>query len=627
LRKHFIVGSAGHVDHGKTTLIKALTGIDTDRLPEEKARGLSIDLGFAQLALPGDLVLGIVDVPGHERFLKNMLAGVGAYDLSLLVVDAQEGVMPQTREHVEILNLLQTPRGIVALTKIDAVDADFLELVQEDLRDFLQGTFLADAPIVPVSAKTGKGLDALKLALQEQLARSPVRDRKSPFRMPVDRAFTKTGFGSVVTGSLWSGSLTKGDRVQILPGELETKVRGLQIHGVESELAVAGQRVAVNLAGIELDSLRRGQVICEPGSLQPTTRLDVRLDVLSKIPRALKHRAKIRFYCGTSEVLGQVFLLEGDQIEPGESALVQLILEEPAVVRHKDRYVLRDFTSCYTIGGGEVLNPLAERHRRRDEGTLDELRQRESGGEEDTILAGLKASSGWKAVVPLAAQLQLPLSHVESVLGRMAESGLVINFGKHWMLATTLADFQEQLTAILTGLQMNAPWKTGWKKEELLKLINSDIPKLAEESLQILLQRGELQLKGKLIALTGHQAKLSAAQESHLKRVCQTLRAAAFQPPTWEQIPASLNIEPSHWKVVENYMLDGQLAVRLAPGMVFLEETLASVPQLLRPLGEFAPSAARDALVTSRKFLIPLLEFLDSRGVTVQKGDLRTVAQ
>lgn len=625
MRKNFIVGSAGHVDHGKTTLIKALTGTDTDRLPEEKARGLSIDLGFASLSLPGDIVLGIVDVPGHERFLKNMLAGVGGYDLGLVVVDAQEGVMPQTREHVEILDLLHTPRGIVALTKIDMVDEEFLELVQEDLRDYLKGTFLAEAPIVPVSAKTNKGLDLLRKTLQEQLAKAPVRDRKAAVRMPVDRVFSKTGFGTVLTGSLWSGTLQRGDKVQMMPSGLEAKVRGLQVHGGEVESATAGQRLAVNLAGVELEEVHRGQVLAAPQSLQPTDRLDVRLQVLAKNPRPLKHRALIRLYVGTCEAFGQVYLLEGEAVEPGQAALVQLILKEPVSVKQRDRFILRDFTASFTIGGGEVLNPLADRHRRKDEGTLDELRQRETGGEDDTVVAGLKASAGWKTLAALASQLQQPAAQVESVLKRLASEGAVVDLGKSWVLQTTLQSFTDRLEAILVGLQKNAPWKTGWKKEDLLKLVAWEVPRFGDEALPYLLQRGELGQTGKLLCLKGHVASLTAAQQCHCDRVVQLLKNAAFQPPTWEQLPEQLKIDPALWKVLETYLLDSQRAVRIGPGMVFLSQTLAQIPEKLQGLGSFSPSQARDALNTSRKYLIPLFEYLDQQGVTQRLGDNRTL--
>ena len=627
MRKHFIVGTAGHVDHGKSTLIKALTGTETDRLPEEKARGLSIDLGFAALALPGDIVLGIVDVPGHERFLKNMLAGVGGYDLGLLVVDAQEGVMPQTREHVEILNLLQIQRGVVAVTKRDLVDDEFLELVEEDLREFLRGTFLAQSPVVAVSAKSGRGLEQLKQCLQEQLARAPVRDRQQPFRLPVDRSFLKTGFGTVVTGSMWSGTLNKGDRVEILPLGQETRVRGLQSHGESADSVVAGQRVAVNLAGLEPGSVGRGQILAYPGLLQATQRIDVRIEVLARVPRPLKHRARIRFYAATSEVLGQVILLEGAQLEPGQAALAQLILDEPAVVMHKDRFVLRDFTASYTVGGGEVLNAQAERHKRGDEKTLDELRQREVGGEDDTVLAGLKASGGWKSLSGLATQLQLPQAQVEATLKRLEGEQLVANLsqGKTWALASAIADIEERLSGILAGLHANAPWRLGWKKEELLKLLSWEIPKLGEQTLLWLLQAGRLQERRRFIALPGHRSQLNFSQRQALDKLLGELRKAAFAPPTWEELPGLLQMDAGHWKILGSYLLDDGQAQRVAPGIVFLQETLEAGQTILRGLGPFTPAQARDALGTSRKFLIPLLEYYDQTGFTQRSGEVRLI--
>ena len=361
MRKHFIVGTAGHVDHGKSSLIRALTGIETDRLPEEKARGLSIDLGFAHLALPGDVVAGIVDVPGHERFLKNMLAGVGGYDVGLLVVDAQEGVMPQTKEHVEILELLRTPQGLVAITKADLVDAEFLELVTEELRDCLKGTIWAEAPMVPVSSKTGKGLDELRQKLTKLLGSSSVRDRKARFRLPIDRVFVKPGFGTVVTGSLWSGSLSKGTRMQLWPSGREVRVRGLHVHGQEVEEAVAGQRVAVNLSGVDSDEVKRGMLLAAPEWLHPTQRCDVRVHVSARAPRALKHRARVRVYHGTTEVFGRALLLEGEELAAGQNGLVQLVLDEELVMLPSDRVILRDFTSSYTLGASGSASPPPRR--------------------------------------------------------------------------------------------------------------------------------------------------------------------------------------------------------------------------------------------------------------------------
>ena len=587
MKKHFIVGTAGHVDHGKTSLIRALTGIETDRLPEEKARGLSIDLGFAHLALPGDVMAGIVDVPGHERFLKNMLAGVGGYDCGLLVVDAQEGVMPQTREHVEILELLQTPCGLVAITKIDAVDEDFLELVRDDLREFLKGTFLADAPLVNVSAKTGAGLDQLRTALGSLLSKRPIRDREGPFRLPIDRAFLKPGFGTVVTGSLWSGQLHKGDRV----------------------------------AGVEPGSVGRGQVLAPPGLLTPTQRVDVRLDVLLRVPREIKHRARVRFYCGTQEVIGRLLLLEDNAVPAGQTALAQIELESPAALLAKDRFILRDFTASYTIGGGVVLTAQAERHRRKDEELLDQLRRQEEGGFDQSVLAAL--GSQWRNAIQLGTQLQVPHGQILAAIERLVAGGQMVLVGKGYCQKWVFGELEDKFQSILTGLQTQNPWRTGWRKEDLLKLVNHDPPKLAEEALQALIASGHVQERGRWLSLAGHEPRLTPAQQSHLNKVLKLMADSGFSPPNWDEVAALAGVDPPQWRVLEPYLIDTAQAVKLGPNIIYLATTLQLARERLGALGDFTPAQARDALDTSRKYIIPILEYLDQCGFSQRSGEVR----
>ncbi|HEY5864081.1 MAG TPA: selenocysteine-specific translation elongation factor, partial [Candidatus Tectomicrobia bacterium] len=354
--KQIVLGTAGHIDHGKTSLIKALTNIDTDRLKEEKERGITIDLGFAYLQLTKDIQLGIVDVPGHERFVKNMLAGVGGIDLVVLVIAADEGVMPQTREHLAICELLQVREGLVALTKIDMVEPDWLELVQEDTAEFLRGTFLEGKPIVPLSSRTGEGLDTLLETLRSLCAALTPRSTTGPVRLPIDRVFSMRGFGTVVTGTLFSGSLSLEDRVEVLPGHDTARVRGLQVHNQAMPVAVAGQRTAVNLQGLEKSELQRGAVLTTPGRFPVTYMLDVTLRLLAEAPRPLKHRDRVRFHVGTSEIMGRVILLDGDTLQPGQETFAQLHLEEPTVAAAQDRYVLRSYSPVQTVAGGVVLN-------------------------------------------------------------------------------------------------------------------------------------------------------------------------------------------------------------------------------------------------------------------------------
>lgn len=625
MRKHFIVGTAGHVDHGKSSLIRALTGIETDRLPEEKARGLSIDLGFAHLALPGDVVAGIVDVPGHERFLKNMLAGVGGYDLGLLVVDAQEGVMPQTKEHVEILELLRTPQGLVAITKADLVDAEFLELVTEELRDFLKDTLWGQAPMLAVSSKTGQGLDELRQQLGRLLGKSSVRDRKAHFRLPIDRVFVKPGFGTVVTGSLWSGSLIKGTRMQLWPSGREVRVRGLHVHGQEVEEAVAGQRVAVNLSGVDSDEVKRGMLLASPDWLHPTQRCDVRLHLSPRAPRGLKHRSRVRVYHGTSEVFGRALLLEGEELSSARNGLVQLLLDEALVMLPGDRLIVRDFTSSYTVGGAEVLEPLAQAHRRHDEEALRQLEKKEVGGLHQRLLAELQGSVS-RTASQLAAQLQLPVSEVEPGLLQLQALDQTVWLGKAWAQAASLEEVREALLGLVAGLQQKSPWKSGWRKEELLKQLGHNQPRFAEECLTFFLEQQQLQLNGRLLCLPGHVAELTRAQQQALESLEERLLQAAFMPPNWSELAGLQNLDAGAWKVLETYLLETGRAEKLSPDLGLLRETLEQGKTKLAELpSPFAASQARDALQTSRKFVIPLLEHFDQVGFTQRHGEVRSV--
>lgn len=629
--KHFILGTAGHVDHGKTTLLKALTGIDTDRLPEEKARGLSIDLGFANLDLPGGIRAGIVDVPGHERFLKNMLAGVGGLDLAMLVVDAREGARPQTHEHLEILDLLATRAGVVVLTKVDLVEPEVADLAEEALRRELAGTFLAQAPVVRVSGLTGEGLDRLRETLAEVLEGLPVRPTEAPFHLPVDRAFLRAGFGTVVTGTLWAGRLRVGDRVEILPERLEARTRGLQVHGESESEACAGQRVAVNLAGVEPGSLHRGQVLAPPGLLVPTRRLDLRLRTLPRAARPLRHRDQVRLYVGTAEALGRVFLLEGDEIAPGARGLVQVILDEPVALRRLDRVILRDFTAQHTVGGGEVLDPAAPRHRRGDAQVLDGLRRQQGSGAAEPLLGALaRASGGARTPGALAQDLQLPQAEVQALVEELLASGELVRMGRHVALARQVLPLRQQILELLERLAQAAPWRGGWRREEILRLLASPTPRLAEEVLNEACRRGEVVERLGLLAPRAHVPRLEPAWQEALRRVEEVLKKDRFTPVDWDDVPFLAEVEPRLWKVLEAHLLETGRAVRLTPQIVFLESLLEEARGILaeriRAEGPLTASRARETLQTTRKYAIPLLEHFDQTRFTRRVGDLRDLA-
>src|SRR3982075_1998427 len=388
--RHVVVGTAGHIDHGKTSLVKALTGTDTDRLPEEKARGITIDLGFAFLEEPDGLTIEVVDVPGHERFIKNMLAGVGGIDLALLVVAADEGVMPQTREHLAIVDLLGIRSGVVALTKRDLVDDDWLELVQADVEETLKSTTLAGVPIVPCSATTGVGLDTLRGVIQELLAKERMRPNAAPPRLPIDRVFTVAGFGTVVTGTLIDGELHLGQELEVQPGGMKARVRGLQSHRKKLETIPAGTRTAVNLSGLAVEDLRRGQVLGAPGTLKSTRALDARLRLIGDA-RPLRHNAELSFHTGAAETLGKLSLLDRDELQPGDEAWVQIRLQDPVAQARSDLFILHLPSPSMTVGGGTVVEPDARRHRRRQPAILQQLEVLAQGTPEEIVLERLRA--------------------------------------------------------------------------------------------------------------------------------------------------------------------------------------------------------------------------------------------
>lgn len=627
-----ILGTAGHVDHGKTTLIKALTGIETDRLPEEKARGLSIDLGFAHLRLPSGCVAGIVDVPGHERFLKNMLAGVGGYDLALLVVDAAEGVMPQTREHMEILGQLAIPRGVVALTKTDLVDEDLLEMAREDVAEYLLGTFMEGAPIIPVSGTTGAGLDALVRALDGALRDVPPRATTGPAYLPIDRVFVKTGFGTVVTGSLWSGRVARGDRLELLPEGTEVKVRGLQAYGQGAEEACGGQRVAVNLGGVDADRVHRGQVLVTLGSARAAQRLDATLAVLADAPRAVRNRTRVRLYCGTEEALGYVVILDADGIEPGREGLVQFVLEQPVVTRRGDRYVLRNSTAEDTLGGGVFLEVGAEPHRRKDEETLHILRQKEEGQNDSLVRAALmREPERPRPVADVVGALDLDRAHAEAWLRDMEERGEVVLLaeGRMVILASGWSSLVERVRTLLESLQQKAPWKTGWRTDDIARLLAEHRHRTTPDVLAALVHRGVLQSRSGLLSTADHAPHLDAAGIAARVRLLEEIGRNEYAPPSLEDLKVGLGMDHRTWTMLMEYMREAGEIVHISKDLWFLRSTLDEamrrVRQSIETNGAVTAAQARDLLGTTRKYIIPLLEYFDQVRFTRRVGDARVL--
>ncbi|MFZ3171402.1 MAG: selenocysteine-specific translation elongation factor [Carboxydocellales bacterium] len=631
--KHIIVGTAGHVDHGKTTLVKALTGYDTDRLTEEKERGISIELGFAPLTLPSGVKVGLVDVPGHERFIKNMLAGVGGIDLVLLIIAADEGVMPQTREHLDIINLLQIPRGMVVLTKIDLVEPDWVELVQEEVREALKESVLATAPIVSVSAANGTGIPELLKLLEEEVVLAEEKKGAGPFRMPVDRAFSVTGFGTVVTGTLASGEIKLGDIASLLPAGLEAKVRSLQVHGDKVEQATAGQRVAINLAGLELHQIKRGDVVASPGLLEPAYRLDVELHLLPGAEKKIVNRQRMRLHLGTSEALCRVVLLDREELTPGETTMAQLLVEEQVVAAKRDRFVLRTYSPMHTVGGGMVIDPNPPRHRRLQQEVIIALATKLQGTPDELLLQqliGLKEKLLTVQEVLGLANLSVPDGAL--AVEELVNQGLAVQFTgeqKHFLVATEVyTKWIEGVRHSLVEYHRLFPLRSGLSKEELRSRHFSAIPnKLFNHLLQHWEQAGIITVREQSVALAGFQQSLPGDLAVITDQIVNLYQQGWWQPPSWEEAVTKAAL-PLEWQEeVLYYLLNKGVLVKLADDLFMHLESLQAAKNkilgLLEEEGQISLAQVRDLLASSRKYILPMLEYFDRVKVTRRAGDLR----
>jgi selenocysteine-specific elongation factor len=628
--QHFIIGTAGHVDHGKTALIRALTGAETDRLQEERERGMSIDLGFADFQLPSGRHAGVIDVPGHERFLKNMLAGAGGIDLVLLVIAADEGVMPQTREHLDILNILQTRKGVVAITKADLVDEEWLELVQEDIREVLKGTFLAGAPLMPVSSVTGQGIPELKALLDRMADEVPTRTIVGPWRLPIDRVFTIRGFGTVVTGTLISGVARVGDRVEVLPNGIETRVRSLQVHGRSCEFAEAGSRVAMNLAGLELEDVQRGNVAAPVGTYRATQALDARLEVLESYAREVKNRTRVRVYLGAAEVLARLNVLDAESIPPGGTGLVQLRLESPTVAAKGDRYVLRFYSPMETIGGGSIIDPAPVRHKRFDAAVLANLALKEKGTPEELIAEAVQRGGVTPVnVQTVAHQLGMPLEEVKGLVAAMAERGELEQLGPEAYVHRHRLDAAEhQVLGALATYHEAQPLRSGMSREELRSRLSRQL-----DAKGFALILGRLEAAGSVVAdggrvrLAGHEPQFTEEQRRIVEVIEAELLRDMFNSPNFEEIRAAGSLPAKAAQEVWEALIDNGVVVRIAAGVYFhrnaVDEAIRRVRAYLEEHGQMTAAQFRDMVGTSRKYAVPLMEYLDALRVTRRIGDVR----
>lgn len=628
--KHVVIGTAGHIDHGKTTLIKALTSIDCDRLKEEKERGITIDLGFAYFDLPSGRRAGIVDVPGHERFIKNMLAGVGGMDLVLLIVSADEGVMPQTTEHLHILSLLQVKKGIVVVTKADLVDDEWLELVMLDIREKVQGTFLAEAPIVPVSAVTKAGLAELTGLIDKLYDEVGPKDAELAFRLPIDRVFTVQGFGTVVTGTLLSGEVRVGDVVELQPSQLSVRIRGVGVHGKQVDKAEAGQRTALNLAGVSVEQVRRGDILCAPRSLFPTLMVDVRLNLLADLDKMLINRERVRLYVGTAEILCRVVLLDVDTLLPGESAYAQLRLEEPTALRAGDRFVIRSYSPMVTIGGGTVLDPSPVKRKRFKEKSISELKVLESGSTAE-VLAQKIARVTDRLLSREELRQKSQQSDSEEALEALIAEDIVVEFRAddtdYLLHRDTIKSLNDKLVAILEEYHRRYPLRLGIQREELRNKLFPAATARTFGALLLALQ-GDRPLRiTKTIALNDFEVKFTGKWQKPRETVLSLLSSQLFSPPALDEMIEAAKLSGDDLRELLDALVEAEELIKVTEGMYFARSAVCKAKELVQGYfasnNELTLAEFRTLIDSSRKYALPLLEFFDQRRLTMRAGESR----
>ncbi len=650
--KTVILGTAGHIDHGKTTLVKALTGTDTDRLKEEKARGITIELGFARLQLPSGISVGVVDVPGHEKFVKNMVAGVAGVDLVALVIAADEGVMPQTKEHLEICQLLGVKHGLVVLTKADMVDDEWLELVKDDVQEFLKGTFLEKSPIIPVSGVTGQGLDRLLSELDKMVSTIPGRKVRGPFRLPVDRSFVMKGFGTVVTGTVISGTASVGDEVTVYPPGHQGRIRTIQIHGRESERTVPGLRTALNLQGVSKENVQRGMVVALPSSLQPSFLVDIEFYYLKSAPKPLKHRAPVRFHVGTAEVIGRI-LMQEDEIRPGSTCLCQIKLEEPVAVLPGDRYVIRSYSPIRTIGGGRILNPVPRKRKRHKKWMWEELEILAKAKPERIIELHLN-NAGYRGLSGAEIGIRTGFfgKSLKKLLDSLLSSRKILKFDAEdrFVSMQVFADLMEKTQSILRDYHKANPLVEAMPKEELKSKLfptssqtapgreqatKGPVQRLFNRILDALSKKGIIVADRDSVRLASHRIRLDGEEEKIKSRIEIIFKKAGLTPPSVEEaVDRAVNHKEDLEQARQFFQLlvrEGKL-IKVKDGIYYHPDALDEIKKrvvdyLVKNHEMSVPDFRNLCGGLSRKFMIPLLEYLDSQKLTIRIGDKRRLRQ
>ncbi|HEY3325208.1 MAG TPA: selenocysteine-specific translation elongation factor [Planctomycetota bacterium] len=649
-----VLGTAGHIDHGKSTLVKTLTGIDPDRLKEEQERGITIDLGFAPLLLSNGMRVGIIDVPGHERFIKNMVAGATGVDFVMLVIAADDGVMAQTREHLQIVQLLGVRDGLTVITKKDLVEPDYLELVIDDVKTLEAGTVLDGKPIVPVSSKTGEGIGELKRLLDELLPKLDRRPVVGPFRMPIQRVFAKEGFGTVVTGVPLSGQVAIGDTLVVLPPGFQGRVKGLHAYRSAIDHGQAGHSTAINLHGPDIDKqdVRRGMIVATPNVFQPSTLLTARLTHLKGVPWPLKHRAPVRFHAGTAEIQGKVLLLEGDQLAPGVEGWIQISLEEPTVLAPGDRFILRHQTPMVTLGGGRVVDVALRKRKRNDAGVIAELEQRLKALDNiEEFVAHVVGSAPIPKTLPeLAAESAMLPQTLLELLRKLVKAGRVAQLQADALFLSP-SRLQELLNAAVSSAQdyfKEHPALGAVEQPELRRRLNAKLGRVVPASLPAgaeagttlndamfdgliaaIKQKNLLRVEGNMLSLPGRDRKLEGALAAQAQQVEAAFRAGALAPPAPADVAANLKIQPKTFREIMRYLQDTGAVIEATPELCFhqehYEKARAAVLAEFSKKGELTTSEIRQVLGSSRKYIVPLVELFDRKKVTDRVGDKRRV--
>ncbi|MFZ0734549.1 MAG: selenocysteine-specific translation elongation factor [Candidatus Sulfotelmatobacter sp.] len=630
--KSIIIGTAGHIDHGKTALVKALTGIDADRLAEEKRRGITIDLGFAHMDLPiagGDtLRIGFVDVPGHERFVRNMLAGVGGIDLVLLVIAADESIKPQTREHFDILQLLGVQRGITVFTKSDAVDSETLDVVRLEVEEFLRGTFLEspNSPIIAVSSLTGAGLPQLKSAIVAAAQDIRPRDSHALARLPIDRVFTMKGFGTVVTGTLISGTIRREDELEVFPNGLRIRVRGAQVHGKSADQALAGQRTALNLAGVSTEDLSRGMTLAPVATFSATRRADVRLSLLPDAPRPLKNRTRVHFHSNTMEAVAEIVLHDARQIAPGASAFARLKLPEPALLLPGDRFIFRQFSPVITIGGGVILDPAVMLRMP----NLDPFLQVLGSGRPEQILSARIARRGQAgiSIANLISETGWTKTFIANALAPAVSAKQIARIGDIFIDASALSSLQEAMLNSVGAFHQKNSLAPGIAKEELREQLQA-APEIFPAAVERLAQARKIDITGDLIRLPGHGVILKDEEAVSKKTIEDAFAAASLKVPALNEVIAGLKIDKSRAQKIVTLLLREKTLVKISEDLVFhrsaLEELRRTVAAQKIKSAKMDVATFKDLTGVSRKYAIPLLEYLDRERITRRVGDKREI--